>query len=131
MDKRYFRIVPATQADAEQLKWLLTNKTFYPEATSAPALPGSYVDGFDYRQFFIVVGFEKNGSAIVFTRSEYTEIEFGTDVIPTDDWTDRYYLSVAPTIESIPDYTEIVNGHNTQTDIRSFLSYDYQLFNNK
>ncbi len=130
MDKRYFRLIPANNVDRDRLIYILKSKTFYPESTSTPALPGAYLLGFDYRQFFIFIGFDHDGHPIVFTRQEWTDVEFGTDCIPTADWTTRYGLSIAPTIEALPEYSEIVNGRNYATSIRSFLSYDYQLFNN-
>jgi len=132
MDKKYFKIVPANAEDAAQLYKLLTSKTFYPEATSVPPLPPltPFDTLFDYRQFFKVIGFTKEGEAIVFTRSEYTVVEFETNVIPTADWTMRYYMSIAPTIVALPTYSEDVNKHNTNTDINTFLSYDYKNFTN-
>lgn len=132
MDKRYFKIVPANAADAAQLYKLLTSKTFYPEATSVPPLPpvSPFNPLFDYRQFFRLVGFTKEGDAIVFTRSEYTVGQFGTNVIPTADWTARYYMSIAPTIVALPTFSDELNGHNTNTDINTFLSYDYKNFTN-
>ncbi len=132
MDKKYFKIVPANSADAAILYAILTNKTFYPEATSIPALPGVATPGFDYRQFFVVVGFTKEGDAIVFTRSEYTVGQFGTNVIPTAEWTARYKLSIAPTIVALPTFSNTaLDGHNFNTNLNAFLSYDYQLTNNK
>lgn len=130
MNKRYFRITPTNAADAAQLYWLMNNKTFYPEATSVPPLPASYSDIFDYRQFFVVVGMDNDGSFIVFTRSEYTGVEFGTNVIPTADWTNRYRMSIAPTITELPNYTEYYNGKDRKHTIHTFLYYDYQLVNN-
>lgn len=132
MNKKYFKIVPANSADAAILYAILTNKTFYPEASSVPALPGAYSALFDYRQFFVVVGFTKEGEAIVFTRSEYTVGEFGTNVIPTAEWTARYKLSIAPTIVALPTFSNTaLDGHNFNTNLNAFLSYDYQLVNNK
>ena len=130
MNKRYFKILPANKVDGALLVKLLHNKTFYPEATSLPALPGVYSDLFDYRQFFIVLGVDNDGGMIVYTRSEYTDVEFGVNVIPTADWTTRYRLSIAPTIVALPEYSEIVNGVKRTHDIRAFLSYDYCLYNN-
>jgi len=130
MNKRYFKILPANKVDAALLIKLVHNKTFYPEATSLPALPGTFSDVFDYRQFFIVLGVDNDGGVIVYTRQEYNDVEFGTNVIPTADWTARYRLSVAPTIVALPEYSEIVNGAKRTADIRAFLSYDYQLYNN-
>jgi hypothetical protein len=132
MNKKYFKIVPANSADAAQLYWLLKNKTFYPESTSVPALPVAYNALFDYRQFFIVIGFTKEGHAVVYTRSEYTTGEFGTNVIPTADWTARYNMSLAPTIVALPEMNEVLtDGHSVRTNLNAFLSYDYQLVNNK
>lgn len=39
MDKRYFKIIPVTDADKERLRYILTSKTFFPEPTSNPPLP--------------------------------------------------------------------------------------------
>jgi hypothetical protein len=133
MNKKYFKIVPANSADAAILYALLTSKTFYPEATSVPPLPPLPVNpAFDYRQFFVVVGFTKEGDAIVYTRAEYTVGEFGTNVIPTAEWTARYKLSIAPTIVALPTFSNTaLDGHNFNTNLNAFLSYDYQLVNNK
>lgn len=130
MNKKYFKITAANLADAKQLHWLLTNKTFYPESTSTPPLPGAFDGLFDYRQFFVIVEMLNDGSFVVFTRSEYTAITFGTNVIPTADWTNRYRMSIAPTITELPDYTEFYNGTNRKASIHSFLNYDYKLTNN-
>jgi len=127
MNKKYFRIVPANSDDAARLFTLLENKTFYPEPTSTPALPAVFDYYFDYRQFFIVKSNnEKDGSIIIKTRSEYTVGQFGTDVIPTAEWTSRYKLSVAPTIVALPDYSEILpSGHSVVTSQDIFLNYQY------
>jgi len=133
MNKRYFKLVPANAADAAQLKVILTNKTFYPEATSDPVLPLIYDDTFDYRQFFIIETFNADGSVIVYTRQEWTTGEFATDCIPTADWTTRYRLSVAPTVTAMATYFEdtiLANNRNSRTSVKSFLSYDYNLFTN-
>jgi len=133
MDKKYFKIVPANRADAAQLYAILTGKTFYPEATSVPPLPGAFAGGFDYRQFFILIGFNMDGEAIVFTRAEYTVGQFNTNVIPTAEWTARYYMSVAPTVVALPTMNELdAHGRNLSTNTKSFLSRDYKNFaNNK
>lgn len=125
MDKRYFKIIPANSSDAARLAALLGNKTFYPESGSTPALPGVLDNTFNYKQFFIVKGYNTDGSMIVFTRQEYTPVQFGVNVIPTAEWTARYNFSIAPTIEALPTYTEVIDGHSriTQTDI--FLNYQY------
>lgn len=128
---RYFKITGANAADIAQIAVMMRSKTFYPEATSTPALPASYDPAFDYRQFFIVIGFDKDGYAIVYTRKDYTVNEFNTNVIPTADWTGRYYLSIAPTVAITP-YSELdAAGHSYKTRLDSFLSWDYQLHNNK
>lgn len=130
MNKRYFKLLAANKADAELLIELLNSRTFYPNANSTPALLATYDNTFDYRQFFIVIGLDFDGGVIVFTRSEYTAITFGTSVIPTAHWTERYRLSEAPTVEELPEYTEIINGVNKKNTSHIFLSYDYNLSNN-
>lgn len=129
--KRVFSLTPANAADSAALLWILQNKTFYPEATSTPALPASYDGAFDYRQLFKFIGF-RDGIPLVYTRKEYTTVEFGVNVVPTADWAARYKMSAPPTVTAITDYTDLTaNGANTNTGIDTFLSYDYQLYNNK
>ncbi len=130
MNKRYFKLVGANAADILQIKTVLLNKRFYPEATSTPALPALYDAGFDYRQFFVIIGFDQDGYAIVHTRKEYTTGEFAINVIPTVDWTVRYRLSIAPTIVAMPTYSEDHKLVEHNTSLPVFLSYDYNLYNN-
>lgn len=131
MDKKYFKIVPANSADAAQLYAILTGKTFYPEASSVPPLPAAFAAGFDYRQFFILIGFNREGEAIVYTRSEYTVGQFNTNVIPAADWTSRYYMSIAPTVIALPTMNELdASGHSLSIKPMSFLSWDYKNFTN-
>lgn len=132
MNKKYFLISPANAADMAQLKAIFGSKVFYPDIMSVPPLPATYDPTFDYRQFFIIMGFDNNGNAIVFTRSEYTVSQFNTNVIATADWTNRYYFTVAPTVTALPNFTENTpNGQSGKTNIGAFLSYDYQLYNNR
>lgn len=130
MNKRYFKLVGANVADILQIKTVLLNKTFYPEATSTPALPNVPDQLFDYRQLFVLIGFDKDGYAIVHTRQEYTTVEFAVNVIPTADWTTRYKLSIAPTITALPTYQQDNRLIETNTTLPVFLSYDYNLYNN-
>jgi hypothetical protein len=130
MNQRYFKITANDVNDAKQLKTILLTKKFYPETTSTPPLPATVTGGFDYRKLFLVIEIQNDG-IIVLTRSEYTVAQFNVNVIPTLDWTTRYNLSLAPTITSLPEYTEYRNGKNTTTSIHAFLNYDYTLTNNK
>lgn len=125
----YFTLEAANAADDAQLQVVLASKKFYPESTSVPALPISFDNSFDYRQFLIYLGRDKAGKHLVVTRKQYSVLEFNTNVIPTADWTSRYRLSVAPTV-SESDYAEIVNGNNYATSYHTFLSYDYKDFTN-
>ena len=130
--KRYFKIIPANKQDADRLYYILTSRTFYPESTSTPPLPGAYDAGFDYRQFFKVIGFDNTGSALVYTRHQYEAADFDTDIILVADWTTRYGLTIAPTIVEDETYSETsAIGRNTNTDLNVFLSWDYQLVNNR
>lgn len=128
MASRYFKITGATMADKEQIVKILTSKTFYPEISSNPPLPATYDDTFDYRQFFMLYEGRLDDAPIVYTRQEWTVAEFNDEAIPTDDWTDRYLLSTAPTVEEVNDPRISIYG---KAKTYAFLSYDYQLFNNK
>lgn len=132
-NKRVFRIIPANEADREAIRYILTEKTWWPESTSTPPLPATFDPqanpNFDYREllhFFADLG---DGTYLVLTRKQYDLGDFGVNVIPTADWTNRYNCSVAPTIEEY-NYTSLVNGGNTRTNIDAFRSYDYNLFTN-
>lgn len=129
--KRVFRIIPANEADRKAIRYILSNKTWFPETTSVPPLPASYVpgDGYDYRELLQLFSELSDGSFLVYTRKQYELNEFSVNVIPTADWTNRYYCSVAPTIE-VYDYDVKVNGGNTNTGIYTFRSYDYNLHTN-
>lgn len=122
---RVFKIIPANKEDFERIQYILESRTFYPED-----IPASYDELYDYRQLFVYMGVSKDGTGfLVYTRAETDEANFGIDYIPTADWTDRYGVSVAPTIEIFP-YTDIVNGRRTMTGVYVFKSWDYQLYNN-
>jgi len=121
----YFKIIAATTADYNAMMAVLNTKTFYPEPTSTPALPASGTAGFDYRQLFKMIGLDRDGMPIVKTREPYTVAQFNVNVVPTADWTGRYYLVTAPTIVALPDNTEYVNGVKTNYTADVFLSYNY------
>jgi hypothetical protein len=127
--KRVFRIVPANAADRIAIRNILTSKNWFPEATSVPPLPGTYSNLFDYRQLLQFMAELPDGSFLVYTRKQYELADFSINVIPSNDWTNRYYCSIAPTIE-VYNYTSLVNGGNTNTGIHTFRSYDYNLFSN-
>lgn len=128
--KRVFRIIPANDADRQAIRYILTEKTWWPEPTSTPPLPGSFDPqaNFDYRELLQFFSELPDGTFLVLTRKQYELNEFGVNVIPTADWTNRYNCSVAPTIEEY-NYTSLVNGGNTAS-LDAFRSYDYNLFTN-
>ena len=130
--KRVFRIIPANDADRQAIRAILTSKIWFPESTSTPPLPATFTpgDNFDYRELLQFFSELPDGTFLVLTRKQYELNEFGVNVIPTADWTDRYYCSVAPTIEEY-NYTSLVNGGNTRTNIDAFRSYDYNLYTNQ
>lgn len=128
---RVFKITPANKEDFKIIERLLKNKKFYPEPTSIPPRPATYSALFDYRQFLIYMGLTADQTGfLVYVREQMDEVTFNTNIIPTLDWTTRYQLSIAPTIELYP-YTDVVRGKRTQTNQFVFLHWDYQLFNNK
>ncbi len=92
-----FTITAANRDDHAQLVWLFRNKQFFPEWSSTPPLPAALTQGFDYRE---LVKLHTVGERSIFvrTRQQYTNEEFATMVIPTEDWTSRYRLSAAPNI---------------------------------
>lgn len=118
----YFKIVAATEADRVQLLWVLQNKRFYPEATSVPPLPLTPLGGFDYREFLILWRIDSDGMPIVRTRSMISLANFSVNIVPTADWTARYRLSVAPTIQSV---NLDLDPFATRTSKATFLSYNY------
>jgi len=128
MASRYFKIIGANANDQALIENLLVTKSFYPEATSTPALPAVYNALFDYRQFLLLFEGRLDKYPIVYTRQSWTAAEFAIEAIPTADWTVRYGLSIAPTIEEVSDSN--INVYLKRTKLYSFLSYDYQLFNN-
>jgi len=128
MASRYFKITGATLADKQQIIKILTSKTFYPEISSNPPLPASYDNSFDYRQFFMLFEGRLDDAPIVYTRQEWSVAQFNIQAIPIADWVSRYLLSESPTIEEVND-TRISIYNKAKT--YAFLSYDYQLFNNK
>lgn len=129
--QRYFKIIPQNKQDAERLKYILTSRIFFPTASSIPPLPVVYDNTFDYRQFFKVLSFYNDGTALIFTRSQYDVITFETNVIPTVDWQTRYGLIADPIIQAADDYTEILqNGIKTTTSINTFLTWNYLPHNN-
>ncbi len=121
---RYFKLETANKKDYEQLMWLLQNKTFYPEATSTPSLPGSYSAVYDYRQFFRYIA-QYAGMPVVKTREDKSAAQFGVSYVPTAEWTTRYGLSAAPTIVELSDEFEYVNGRPVTTTADVFLVYHY------
>lgn len=119
----YFKLTVATAQDYEQLMWLLTNKRFYPEASSTPALPGVPTPGFDYRELMVLWAEDKTDRMpIVRTRNQYSLVNFSINVVPTADWTTRYNLSAPPTITGI---AENLDRPETRTRNFGFLSYNY------
>lgn len=121
---KYFKLEAANSQDLEQIMWLLKNKTFFPESTSTPALPGSYDIAFDYRQLFKFISLH-NGYPVVKTREDISTVQFGTKMVPTAEWTSRYQLSAAPTITAMPDEFEYINGKPGNTTADVFLTYHY------
>lgn len=128
MASRYFKIIGANANDQALIENLLVTKSFYPEASSTPALPATYSALFDYRQFLLLFEGRLDKYPIVYTRQSWTSAEFVVQAIPTADWTVKYGLSVAPTIEEVSDSN--ISVYLKRTKLYSFLSYDYQLFNN-
>lgn len=128
MASRYFKIIGANANDQALIENLLVTKSFYPEATSTPALPAVYNALFDYRQFLLLFEGRLDKYPIVYTRQSWKSAEFVVQAIPTADWTVKYGLSIAPTIEEVSDSN--INVYLKRTKLYSFLSYDYQLFNN-
>jgi hypothetical protein len=128
MASRYFKIIGANANDQALIENLLVTKSFYPEATSTPALPAIYDDTFNYKQFLLLFEGRLDKYPIVYTRESWTAVEFSSEAIPTADWTARYGLSIAPTIEEVSDSN--ISVYLKRTKLYSFLSYDYQLFNN-
>jgi len=120
---RVFKIIPANKEDYKKIEYLLKSRTFYPTN-----IPPTFSSDFDYRQLFVYMFPTENGF-LVYTREETTDTDFGIDYIPTADWTNKYYCSVAPTIE-LYNYTDIVNARRTMTGVFIFKSWDYQLYNN-
>jgi len=128
MASRYFKIIGANANDQALIENLLVTKSFYPEASSTPALPAVYNALFDYRQFLLLFEGRLDKYPIVYTRQSWTSAEFVVQAIPTADWTAKYGLSIAPTIEEVSDSN--ISVYLKRTKLYSFLSYDYQLFNN-
>jgi len=128
MASRYFKIIGANANDQALIENLLVTKSFYPEASSTPALPAVYDALFDYRQFLLLFEGRLDKYPIVYTRQSWSVAQFNVQAIPTADWTAKYGLSVAPTIEEVNDSN--INIHNKRTKLYSFLSYDYQKYNN-
>jgi len=118
----YFKISVITVADYDQLIWLFQNKRFYPESVSVPPLPVSPNSSFDYREFLILWGLDSDGMPIVRTRERISLATFNTNYVPTLDWTDRYRLSVAPTITGIARDLDPANRRTTKA---TFLTYNY------
>lgn len=129
MASRYFKIIGANANDQYLIEQLLINKNFYPEATSTPALPSTYDNTFDYREFLLLFESRLDKYPIVYTRQSWSAAQFNTNAIPTADWTTRYGLSIAPTIEEVND--AFISVYFKRTKLYTFLSYDYQLYNNK
>lgn len=120
----YFKLTVTSAQDYEQLMWLLTNKRFYPEATSVPPLPAVPNPGaFDYRELMVLWTKDKNdGMPIVRTRSMYSLANFSINVVPVADWMGRYNLTANPTISGI---SENLDHPSIRTRNFGFLSYNY------
>lgn len=128
MASRYFKIKGANAEDDAIIEKLLITKSFYPESTSTPALPAIYSALFNYKQFLIPFDARLDKYPIVYTRQSWTVGQFNIEAIPTADWTVRYGLSIAPTIEEVND--NAISVYNKRTKLYTFLSYDYQIYNN-
>lgn len=123
---RYFKLIPVNESDRVICEALLKSKTFYPESSSTPALPASPDPSFDYRQFFRYIGIDPiSGYFVVRTREDIDEAGFGTDMVPTADWTTRYNMSSDPDVVAYDEYPDVVNVHKTRTDIDAFFVYSY------
>lgn len=124
----YFKIIGATAADTAILQDILSKRTFYPNATTDPALP-ALADAdpvnFDYRQLFRFVGIDTDGGVIVHTRSLYSVADWDTKIVPTAEWTASYRLSAPPTI-ALSAYSKYdANGRQNETTLDVFKSYNY------
>jgi hypothetical protein len=128
MASRYFKIIGANANDQALIENLLVTKSFYPEATSTPALPALYDALFNYKQFLLLYEGKLDKYPIVYTRQSWTVAQFNVQAIPPADWTVVYGLSIAPTVEEVSD--SIISVNLRRTKLYSFLSYDYQLYNN-
>ena len=128
MASRYFKIKGANANDQALIENLLVTKSFYPEATSTPALPALYDALFNYKQFLLLYEGRLDKYPIVYTRQSWTVAQFNVQAIPTADWTVVYGLSIAPTVEEVNENN--INVNFKRTKLYSFLSYDYQLYNN-
>lgn len=126
---RVVKIIPQSKNDYNIILDMLKTRTFYP--TNIPPLkindePNPAVESFDYRQLFIFMGESPDGYGfLVYTR----------DVTDATSFTNSYFnfgvfTDTAPVIE-MHEYTDIVNGSRTMTGRYIFLSWDYQLVNNK
>lgn len=119
----YFKIIAANKIDFDQIFWLLQSKRFFPEPTSTPPLPAQPSASFDYRELMRLESVDYNTkSFIVRTRQKYSLVNFSINVVPTADWTARYRLSTAPTIQSVStDY----NPTQFKTTVSPFINFVY------
>lgn len=121
---RYFKLTVDNKQDYDQLMWVLTNLTFFPNATTTPALPVSNTPGFDYRQLFKYFGLDKStGMPIVKTREIIDATTFDNDIVPTGEWVTVYNLTASPTVSEITEDLEYRDGKSLKTDIDAFLVY--------
>lgn len=121
---RYLKISVKTKQDYDQLMWVLKNITFFPNATTNPALPVSNTPGFDYRQLFRYFGLDKStGMPIIKVREVISAFDFSTNYVPEQEWVDIYKLSEIPTITEISEDLEYRDGKSLKTDIDAFLVY--------